>query len=150
MSRVEHYRGLHTNLNNLYKHIKEELQKQEKLKIAAEFTGEMNGKPLTSITAVNASLKVLAGALREITISIIGDPEDFAIEISSGSWFESLIIPGAAGFAVGGPIGALGGVGVGVLMAYEYERHMWKRIREIVEQESSGRITSASVDHYHK
>jgi hypothetical protein len=30
----------------------------------------MNGKPLRSITAVNNSLAVLAGALREITIYI--------------------------------------------------------------------------------
>ena len=51
----------------------------------------MNGKPLRSITAVNQSLVVLAGALREITISIIGDSNDFAIEVTSGSWFESLL-----------------------------------------------------------
>ena len=57
-------------------------------------------------TAVNKSLVVLAGALREITISIIGDSDDFAIEVASGSWFESLLIPGVTGFLVGGPLGS--------------------------------------------
>lgn len=66
----------------------------------------MNGKPLRSITAVNKSLVVLAGALREITISIIGDYDDFAIEVASGSWFESLLIPGVTGFLVGGMLGS--------------------------------------------
>jgi hypothetical protein len=57
----------------------------------------MNGKPLRSITTVNKSLEVLAGALRVFTISIIGDSNDFAIEVASGSWFESLLIPGITG-----------------------------------------------------
>jgi len=60
------------------------------------------------MTAVNKSLEVLAGALREITISILGDSNDFAIESASGSWFESLLIPGVTGFLVGGPLGAVG------------------------------------------
>ena len=68
----------------------------------------MNGKPFRSMTAVNKSLEVLAGVLREITISILGDSNDFAIEAASGSWFESLLIPGVAGFLVGGPLGAVG------------------------------------------
>jgi hypothetical protein len=34
-------------------------------------------------------------------------------------------------------------------MAYEYEKHMWKRILEIVKRESKVRPTVDSVDHYH-
>ena len=68
----------------------------------------MNGKPLRSITAVNTSIVVLAGALREITVSIIGNADDFAFEVASESWFESLLIPGASGFIVGGPLGPIG------------------------------------------
>jgi hypothetical protein len=150
MARVEHYTGLQTNLDNLYQSIKEELQKEKKLKIVAEFRGEMNGKPLRSITAVNTSLVVLAGALREITISIMGDPDNFAVEVGSGSWFESLIIPGATGFLAGGPLGAIGGITVGVIMAYEFERRMWKKIREVVERESKRKLDSLSIDYYIK
>lgn len=47
---------------------------------------------ITSIIAVNKSLVVLAGALREITISIIGDSDDFVVEVASGSLFERPII----------------------------------------------------------
>lgn len=94
MARVEHYKNLQTDIDELYNHIKQEVQKELSLKIVSEIKGEMNGQPLRSITAVNGSMVVLAGALREITISIIGTPDDFAIEVASGSWFESLLIPG--------------------------------------------------------
>ena len=150
MVRVEHYKGLHTDLDRLYQSIREEIQKEKKLKIAAEFKGEMNGKPLRSITAVNASLKVLAGALREITISVVGDKDDFAVEVGSGAWFDSLIFPGATGFVAAGPLGAIGGATVGAIMAYEYERHVWKRIKEIVERESKNPVTPTSVEHFSK
>ena len=89
----------------------------------------MNGKSLRSITAVNTSIVVLAGALREITVSIIGNADDFAIEIASGSWFESLLIPGATGFIVGGPLGAIVDTTVGILMAYQFEENMEKDTR---------------------
>jgi hypothetical protein len=89
----------------------------------------MNGKPLRSITAVNSSIVVLVGALLEITVSIIGNANDFAIEVASGSWFESLLIPGASGFNVGGPLGAIGGTTVGILMAYQFERKFGKRYK---------------------
>ena len=53
------------------------------------------------MTAVNRSVVILAGSLREITISIIGDSNNFAVEVTSGSWCESLLIPRATGFLVG-------------------------------------------------
>ena len=84
---------------------------------------------------------VLAGALREITISIIGDSNNFAIEVASGSWFESLLIPGITGFLVGGPLGAVGGTTVGLIMAYQFERKIWKRIREVINKESKRQPT---------
>ena len=44
----------------------------------------MNGRPKKAVTTVNTSLVVLARALREITISITGDPDDFAVEFACG------------------------------------------------------------------
>ncbi len=85
MARVEHFKDLDTNIDNLYNSIKEEILKEKSLKLVSEVKGEMNGRPLRSITAVNTSLVVLAGALREITISIVGDSKDFAVEVASGS-----------------------------------------------------------------
>ena len=51
MARVEHYRGLDTDIDSLYNSIKQELEKERNLKIVSEIKGEMNGKPLRSITA---------------------------------------------------------------------------------------------------
>ena len=59
MARVEHYKNLQTDIDDLYNHIKQELQKESSLKIVSEIKGEMNSQPLRSITAVNGSLVVL-------------------------------------------------------------------------------------------
>jgi hypothetical protein len=150
MTRVQHYKGLQTNIDNLFNSIKDELQNEKNLKLVSEIKGEMNGRPLRSITAINKSLIVLAGALREITVSIIGNSDDFAIEVASGSWFESLLIPGVTGFLVGGPLGAVGGTTVGVIMAYEFERKIWKKINEVVQKESKKQVTTENIDHYNK
>jgi hypothetical protein len=150
MARVEHYKGLDTDIDSLYNSIKQELEKEKNLKIVSEIKGEMNGKPLRSITAINKSLVVLAGALREITISIIGDSQDFAVEVASGSWFESLLIPGVTGFIVGGPLGAVGGTTVGIVMAYEFERKIWKRISEAIDKASKNKISTENTEHYSK
>ena len=150
MARVEHFTGLDTNIDNLYTSIKEEIQTEKNLKIVSEIKGEMNGQPLRSLTAVNTSLVVLAGALREITISIIGDSNNFAVEVASGSWCESLLIPGATGFLVGGPIGAVGGTTVGLIMAYQFERKIWKKIREAINKESKRQPTADEIEHYSK
>jgi len=144
MARVEHY------IDSLYNSIKQELEKEKNLKIVSEIKGEMNGKPLRSITAINRSLVVLAGALREITISMIGDSQDFAVEVASGSWFESLLIPGVTGFIVGGPLGAVGGTTVGIVMAYQFERKIWKRISEAINKASKNKISTENTEHYSK
>ena len=150
MARVEHYKNLQTNIDNLYDIIKQEIQEEKNLKIVSEIKGEINGKPLRSVTAVNKSLVVLAGALREITVSIIGDSDDFAVEVASGSWFESLLIPGVTGFLVGGPFGAVGGTTVGIVMAYQFERKIWKKIKEAISSESKNPLSVDNVEHYGK
>jgi hypothetical protein len=86
VAKVQHYKGLGTNLENLYKSIKTELQNEKNLQILSEYKGEMmNNIPLRSIVAVNQSLKVYAGSLREIHVSIIGTPDDYAVEVASGA-----------------------------------------------------------------
>lgn len=46
------------------------------------------GSPiLQSIMAVNRSVKVFAGSLREIHVSITGTPDNLAVEVASGAWF---------------------------------------------------------------
>ncbi|MDQ3837201.1 MAG: hypothetical protein M3270_09760 [Thermoproteota archaeon] len=149
MAKVQHYRGLGTNLESLYDSIKSELEGEKDLQIVSEYKGQLNDIPLRSIVAVNKSLKVFAGSLREIHVSITGTPDDFAIEVASGAWFGSILFPGAVGLIVAGPIGLAGGAVIGGLVAYEYERHMWKKILEVVKKESKVQPTMESIDHYY-
>ena len=92
---------------------------------------------LNSIVAVNTSPKVWAGSLREIHVSITGSPDDYAVEVASGAWFGSLVWPGAVGLVVGGPIGLAAGVAVGGIMAYEFEKHVWEKVLEVVKKQST-------------
>jgi hypothetical protein len=59
VAKVQHYRGLNTNLDRLYDSIKQELQNQKDIEIVSEYKGTMNSVPLRSIVAVNKSPKGL-------------------------------------------------------------------------------------------
>jgi len=149
VAKVQHYRGLNTNLDTLYDNIKQELQDQQEIEIVSEYKGTMNSVPLRSIVAVNKSPKVLAGSLREIHVSVTGNPNDYAVEVASGAWFGSLLWTGAVGLIIGGPIGLEAGATVGGIMAYEFEKHMWNKILEVVKKESEMQPTVDSIDHYY-
>lgn len=60
-----------------------------------------------------------AGSLREIHVSITGNPDDYVVEVASRAWFGSLAWPGAVGLVIGGPVGLAAGVAVGGIIAYE-------------------------------
>jgi hypothetical protein len=149
VAKVQHYRRLGTNLDNLYNSIKDLLETQKELRIVSEYKGFLNSVPLRSIVAVNTSPKVWAGSLREIHVSITGNPDDYAVEVASGAWFGSLIWPGAVGLIVGGPVGLAAGVAVGGIMAYEFEKHLWNKVLEVVKKESTVQPSLDSIDHYH-
>ena len=149
MAKVQHYRGLNTNLEKLYDSIKREIEVQKDLEIVSEYKGTMNSVPLRSIVAVNKSPKVWAGSLREIHVSITGNPNDYAVEVASGAWFGSLLWTGAVGLIVGGPVGLAAGATVGGIIAYEFEKHIWKKILEVVKRESENQPTVDSIDHYY-
>jgi hypothetical protein len=106
------------------------------LRIVSEFKGFLNGVPLRSIVAVNTSPKVWAGSLREIHVSITGDPNDYAVEVASGAWFDILVWPSALGLLVGGPVGLAAGVAVGGIMAYEFEKPLWEKVLEVASANS--------------
>ena len=108
----------------------------------------LNSVPLHSIVAVNKSPKVWAGSLREIHVSLTGNPNDYAVEVASGAWFGSLVWTVAVGLIVGGPIGLAAGATDGGIMAYEFEKHMCNKILEVVKKESEIQPTVDSIDHY--
>ena len=78
---------------------------------------------MRSIVAVNKSLKVIAGFLSEIHISIAGNPDDFAVEVGSHDGFLACFFQ-AVGLIVAESIGLAGGLAVGGTMAYEFEKHI--------------------------
>ena len=137
MAKVQYYRGLNADLDMLYNSIKQLLEDQKDLRIVSEYKGTMNDIPLRSIAAVNNSPKVWVGSLREIHVSITGNPNDYAVEVASGAWFGSLAWPGAVGLVIGGPVGLAAGVAVGGIMAYEFEKHVWEKVLEVIKKDSS-------------
>jgi hypothetical protein len=82
-------------------------------------------------------------------MSMTGKPDDYAVEVASGAWFGSLAWPGAGGFVIGGPVGLAVGVAVGGVMAYEFEKHVWQKVLEVIKKESAIQRTIDSVEHYH-
>jgi hypothetical protein len=66
-----------------------------------------------------------------------GNPDDYAAEVASGAWFGSLVWPGALGLLVGEPVGLAAGVAVGGIMVYEFEKHVWDKLSEVVKKECS-------------
>jgi hypothetical protein len=150
VAKVQHFKGLNTNLDNLYNSIKQVLEAQKELRIVSEYKGFLNSVPLRSIVAVKISPKVWAGSLREIHVSITGNPDDYAVDVASGAWFGSLVWPGAVGLLVGGPVGLAAGVAVGAIIAYEFEKHVWEKVLEVVKKESAVQPIIYSVSHYHE
>jgi hypothetical protein len=149
MAKVEHYRSLGTDLEKLYQSIKQLIEDEKDLQIVSEYKGTLNDIPLRSIVAVNKSAKVFVGQLSEIHVSITGNPDDYAVEVASNGWFGSLVWPGAVGLVIGGPIGLAAGATVGGIVAYEFERKMWKHVQETVKKASQVQPTLESVDTYH-
>jgi hypothetical protein len=56
--------------------------------------------------------------------------------------------PGAVGLVIGGPIGLAACATVGDIIAYEFERKMWKHVQETVKNASQVRPTLESPDTY--
>ena len=148
MAKVQHYRGLHTDLDQLYEAIKKRDRESAESVIVTEFKGTLNDLPLRSVVAVNKSLKVIAGFLSEIHISIAGNPDDFAVEVGSHGWFSSLLFPGSW-INSGRTYRLAGGLAVGGTMAYEFEKHIWKKILDVVKRESKVQPTLDSIEDYH-
>jgi len=92
---VKRYMNLSTDLDSLYKGIVKELQDTEGLNVVNQLKGEINGRPFRSVTAVRESIpRAFVGALREVAVTITGEPDDFLLEVHTGAWFSNLAMPG--------------------------------------------------------
>lgn len=143
------YKKLNTDLNKLYDDILMELQSDKDLNIVSELKGEEEGRNIKSLTAVRQSIpRAMVGGLRDVTVTLSGDPNDFIIEAHTGSWFSNLAIPGAGGFLIAGPIGSAAAAGASGIYAAEYQRKLQKRIRELVKEHSKNKLSMENVEHF--
>lgn len=88
----------------------------------------------------------LVGALREVTVSITGAPEDFLVEVHTGAWFSNIAMLGVAGLLIAGPVGFAVGAGTPIIIAYDYESKVWKKVRELVEKNSKKKLELKKVE----
>jgi len=149
MVKVRRYKDTGTDLQALYKGVKDFLQGTKDLNIVNEISGKIDGKPFMSLSATKASTpRFLVGALREVTVSITGAPEDFLVEVHTGSWFSNIAMPGVAGILIGGPVGFAVGAGTPTIVAWDYERKLWKKVRELIEKNSNKKLELKKVEVY--
>jgi len=57
-----------------------------------------------------------------------------------------MILPGAGGFLVAGPIGAAAGAGATMILASEYGRKLKNKIKELVKKHSGNAYSEEKVD----
>jgi len=144
---VRRYKGLNTDLDALYKGIVQEFQNTKELNISNELKGNVNSVPFRSVTATRVSLpRVVVGALREVTVTISGKPDDFVIEIHSGAWFANMIVPGTGALLITGPIGGAAVAGTTALLSANYTRKLKNRIKELVKQHSKQPYTDEKIE----
>jgi len=144
---VRRYKDLGTDLDALYMDIISELQQEKDLEIGKETEGIINGVGFKSVTAMRASLpRAVTGTLREVSVTIAGEPDDWLLELHTGSWFGNMILPGAGGFLIAGPVGTAAAAGTTGLMAAQYSRKLKNKIKELVKKHSGKPYTADKVE----
>ena len=144
---VRRYKDLNTDLEALYKDIVKELQNEKELNIGKELKGEVNGVPFMSIIAHRSSIpKLVTGTLREVTITITGEKNDYLLEMHTGEWFSNLAVPYMGATILVGPLAGLAAAGTTSLIAAQYGRKLKARIKELVKKHSKERYTDEKVE----
>ncbi len=147
MAYVRRYKDLGTDLDGLYRDVVMELSATKELNIVNELEGEANNRPFRSVTAVRQTIpRMFVGALREVTVTITGEPDDYLVEIHTGAWFSNLAVPGAGAFIIGGPIAGVAAAGATGIYAVKYERDLSKKIKEFVQKNSQKDVTLEKVE----
>ena len=147
MTFTRRYKDLSTNLDGLYKDIVKELQEDKDLTLVNETYGQVNEVPFKTVTAVRSSLpRAITGTLREVTVTLAGGPDDWLLELHTGSWFGNMILPGTGGFLIAGPFGSAAAAGTSVVFAVEYGRKLKNRIKELVKMHSGKAYSEGKIE----
>lgn len=156
MQFVRHYRDLNTNIDALYAGMMTKLQAEDDLDVVSELKGDNDGKPFRTIIAVRNSVpKAFVGSLREVTFTITGKPDDYIVEVHTGSWLNNMVGPGTTGAVagtlipvIGTALGAAAGAGASTLRGLNYNRALSNEVKELVMKNSINKLNIHNVDHY--
>ena len=144
---VRRYKEMNTDLEALYKDIVQELQNEKELNIGKELKGEVNNVPFMSVTAHRSTVpKIVTGTLREVTVTITGEKNDYLMEMHTGAWFNNLAMPYLGASILIGPLAGLAAAGTTGLMAAQYGRRLKGKIKELVKKHSKGSYSDEKVE----
>jgi hypothetical protein len=146
MQFIKRYKEMNTDLKLLFRDIIKELQNEIELVVVEEKNGEVNGVQFLSVTATRSNIpKNLVGSLREVIVTITGDPVDYLIELHTGSWLGNLEPNNHAKKILGPAIGAVACGNSGIL-ASEYERHLKTKLKELVIKNSKSEYSPDKIE----
>ena len=144
---VRRYKDMNTDLDGLYKDIVKELQNEKELDIGKELKGDINGVPFMSVTANRSSIpKLVTGTLREVTVTITGQKNDYFIEMHTGEWFSNLAMPYMGAWILVGPLAGLAAAGATGLIAAQYGMKLKAKIKELVKKHSKEKYSDEKVE----
>ena len=144
---IRRYKDMNTDLDALYKDIVKELQNEKELNIGRELKGDVNGIPFMSVTAQRASIpKLVTGTLREVTVTITGDKNDYLIEMHTGAWFSNLAMPYLGASILVGPLAGLAAAGATGLYAGQYGRKLKGEIKGLVKKHSKASYSDDKIE----
>mgnify|MGYP001027975795 CR=1 FL=1 len=147
MTLVRRYKNLGTDLEKLFDDIVKEIRKEPKLNIVSEMKGDVNDVPMMSVIASRSSIpKMLVGTLREVTVTISGNPDDYLIEMHIGEWLSNLVLPYTDAVLLVGPLTGLAAAGSQGLLAVTYGREMKQKIKELVKKHSKSDYTDEKIE----
>jgi len=133
MSKVKRYSDMNIDLKTLYKEIVKELYSDTRLNVVEEKNGELNGATFMSVTATSSSIpKTLKGSLRELTVTITGNKDDFLIELHIGARFSNIeTLDNTSSQSEDSAILIVSG-GTPELLATDYDMKLKNKIEELV------------------
>ncbi len=147
MTFIRRYKDLNTDLPSLYKDIVKELQNEKELNLTTELKGDINGVPFMSVSANRASIpKLVTGTLREVTVTITGEKNDYLVEMHTGAWFSNLAMPYLGASILVGPLAGLAAAGATGLYAGQYGRKLKGTIKGLVKKHSKETYSDEKVE----
>lgn len=151
---VGHYRDLSTDIDGVYDGMLNELRSNNDLDIVKELMGDIKGQHFKTIIAVRNNLpRDFFGALREISFTITGKPDDYMVEVHTGSWFSNMMILGTGGAVIGNatscPGSQIGNTiteGTNTMLDFKFHRIILDQVKDLVTKNSRNQMTLLNCD----